>query len=107
MEAAATVPVLREAWDRQSQWSQTANVLKSRVTRARTIVLALTVLAAVLSTCAAIVGLGEPAGKWLAFGAAASAGLGGVGRLLADQTAVQDWTRARSVAEAIKSEVFT
>lgn len=96
------------AWQRQSVWSQTANKLKAGPSRARTAQLILTVAAAVLALAASQVkGTSFPASLTLSvLGALALAVVG----LLAVQTSkeqVQRWTRARSVSEAIKTEVYT
>jgi len=107
MTVSPIASVLRDAWDQESVWSQAASRLKRSVARTRSATLGLTILSAVLSTAAAVVGLGEPGGKWLVFGASAAAGLAAVGHVLAVGKAVQPWTRARSVSEAIKSEVYT
>jgi SMODS and SLOG-associating 2TM effector domain 1/Protein of unknown function (DUF4231) len=106
MTAVPVASVVRDAWDRQSVWSQVADNLKAGVTRARSIVLVLTISGALLSTAAAVAGLKEPAGKTLgAFGALAI-GLAGIARSRTAPQAVQDWTRARSAAEGIKTEVY-
>ena len=96
------------AWQRQSVWSQTANKLKAGPSRARTAQLILTVAAAVLALAASQAkGASFPASLTLSvLGALALAAVG----LLAVQTSkeqVQRWTRARSVSEAIKTEVYT
>jgi hypothetical protein len=96
------------AWQRQSVWSQTANNLKAGPSRARTAQLILTVAAAVLALAASQAkGASFPASLTLSvLGALALATVG----LLAVQTSkeqVQRWTRARSVSEAIKTEVYT
>jgi len=96
------------AWQRQSVWSQTANKLKAGPSRARTAQLILTVAAAVLALAASQAkGASFPASLTLSvLGALALATVG----LLAVQTSkeqVQRWTRARSVSEAIKTEVYT
>jgi hypothetical protein len=96
------------AWRRQSVWSQTANKLKAGPSRARTAMLILTVVAAVLALAGSQVKkVSFPAA--LALSVVAAIALAGVG-LLRGQTnteQVRRWTRARSVSEAIKTEVFT
>jgi hypothetical protein len=65
-------------------WSQAANHLKGGLTR-----------------------LSSPAGKVLALAGAVAVGLVPVVRGRFGSRVVQDWTRARSTSEALKSEVFT
>jgi hypothetical protein len=96
------------AWKRQSVWSQTANRLKRSLDRARGTALSLTIAGAVLATLATqVAALSSVAGRALALGAAIAVGLVPLVRRRVGRTAVQDWTRARSVSEALKSDVFT
>ena len=95
------------AWQQQSVWSQTADKLKAGPTRLRSLRLALTVVAAALALAGSQVKpVSLPASTALAVAAAlALAGTGLLsGRASAEQ--VRRWTRARSVSEALKSEVF-
>jgi hypothetical protein len=89
-------------------WSQTANKLKTGPSRIRSAMLILTVAAAVLALAGSQVKrVSFPAS--LALSVTAAVALAGVG-LLRGQTnteQVRRWTRARSVSEAIKTEVFT
>jgi hypothetical protein len=95
------------AWRQQSVWSQTANRLKRSLDLARGTALSLTITGAVLATLATQVAtLSSVAGRALALAAAIAVGLVPLLRRLGGRTAVQDWTRARSVSEALKSEVF-
>jgi hypothetical protein len=96
------------AWQRQSVWSQTAGKLKTGPSRARTAMLILTVAAAVLALAGSQVKrVSFPAS--LALSVVAAIALAGVGVLRGQTNAeqVRSWTRARSVSEAIKTEVFT
>jgi hypothetical protein len=96
------------AWQRQSVWSQTANNLKAGPSRARTAQLILTVVAAVLALAGSQAkGASFPAS--LALSVLAAVALAAVGVLSAQTSKeqVQRWTRARSVSEAIKTEVYT
>jgi hypothetical protein len=97
---------VEHAWLRQSVWSQAANRLKRGIEQRRLAALFLTLLGAVLSAAAVVAGLDSGPGKAIAFVAAVSVALGGLARAGTGAQAVRDWTRARSVAEAIKSEVF-
>ena len=106
-----TAPVISAAewaWQRQSVWSQTANKLKAGPSRARSAQLVLTVAAAALALAGSqLKGASFPAS--LVLGIVAALALAGVG-LLRGQTnteQVRRWTRARSVSEAIKTEVYT
>ena len=49
---ASTRNLVDSVWEHQSVWSQTANVLKARIDRLRTTMLALAVASAVLTTLA-------------------------------------------------------
>jgi hypothetical protein len=99
-------PSLEYAWQEQSVWSQVANRLKSRLQRKRTGALTLVIAGAALSTTAAGVGLGSGLGKTLAFLSAACVSVAALIQARVSTKAMQDWTRARSVSEAIKSEVY-
>ncbi|MGC9667521.1 DUF4231 domain-containing protein [Planosporangium sp. 12N6] len=96
-----------EAWRQQSIWSQTANRMKASIGRARTTSLALTVTSAVSATLAGAVTGIAPAGR-SALAVAATVGVGLVPLLRPrwSGSVLRDWTRARSVSEALKSEVF-
>lgn len=99
--------VVESAWNDQSSWSQAADRLKRGLERWWRLALTLAVLGAVLSASTIAVGLDSAIGKMLAFMSAAAVGLAGIVRGRTSANAVQSWTRARSVSEAIKSEVFT
>jgi Protein of unknown function (DUF4231) len=95
------------AWQRQSVWSQAANRLKGNLTRWRAIALGLTIAGALLATLAVQVAtLSSPTGKVLTWAGAVAVGLVPVIRGRFGSPVVQDWTRARSTSEALKSEVF-
>jgi hypothetical protein len=96
------------AWAKQSVWSQTANKLKRPLFLARTTSLWLTIAAAVLATVAVqIASLSDLAARILAAVAALAMGLVALLQKATNHDRVQDWTRARSVSEALKAEVFT
>jgi hypothetical protein len=101
------IPAVEWAWQRQSVWSQTADNLKAGPTRLRVALLVLTVAAAALALAGSqLKGTSLPASITLTVIAAVA--LAAVG-LLSSQTNVEQvrrWTRARSVSEAIKTEVF-
>ncbi len=97
---------LARAWEQQSVWSQVANRLKRDLQRSRIRVLTLTVIGAVLSAAAVVAGLDSGAGKVLAALGGAAMGLAALYRARIGKDAVQQWTRARSVAEELKSEVY-
>jgi hypothetical protein len=92
-------------WQRQSVWSQAANRLKAKITRARTTALLLIIVGAVLGTASAQAQ--GTAGRGLAAGAAVALALASFASRSSSPTAVRDWTRARSVSEAIKADVYT
>jgi hypothetical protein len=97
---------LARAWEQQSVWSQVAGRLKRELQRSRIRVLTLTVIGAVLSAAAVVAGLDSGAGKVLAALGGAAMGLAALDRARLGKDAVQRWTRARSVAEELKSEVY-
>ncbi len=94
-------------WRQQSIWSQTANRMKASIGRARSAALALTVGGAVLATLAARLPAGQArVGSVLAVAAAVGVGLVPVLRPWFSGRVLRDWTRARSVSEALKSEIY-
>jgi SMODS and SLOG-associating 2TM effector domain 1/Protein of unknown function (DUF4231) len=95
-------------WCQQSIWSQTANKLKRDLTRWRATGLALTVTGAVLATLGTQVAtISSPAGKGLLWAAAVTVGLVPVIQPRFGRQAVEAWTRARSVSETLKEQVYT
>jgi len=97
---------LEDAWREQRLWSEVADRLKADLRRKRSAALAFAIVGAALSTAGANVGLSTTLGKTLAFVSAAGLGIAGLIQVWIGTKAVQDWTRARSVSEAIKSEVY-
>jgi hypothetical protein len=97
---------VEEAWRSQSVWSQTADRLKHTLTRWRDLALALSVAGGVLANAAVLADLESLVGKLLAAVGAFAIAAAGIIRPRGSGAAVQDWTRARSVSEAIKSEVY-
>jgi hypothetical protein len=83
-----------------------ADRLKAGLQRKRIAALGFAIAGAVLSTTAAGAGLSTVVGKILAFLSAACVGVAGLVQARIGLAAVRDWTRARSVSEAIKSEVY-
>ncbi|MFD6663570.1 DUF4231 domain-containing protein [Micromonospora chalcea] len=98
---------LEAAWAEQSVWSQTAAKLKKRLQTGRRAALGLSIGGALLSATAATVGLGSALGKAFAFSGAVCVGLAGLAGNAAGPRIMRDWTRARSVSEALKSVVYT
>jgi hypothetical protein len=89
-------------------WSKTASRLKTRLTAARTVALLLTITGAVLATAAGQLASGTSAvGTGVAVAAAIAVGLAPLALRLAGSKAVQSWSRARGVSEALKSEIYT
>jgi len=102
----STSPILQAVAERQAAWSATAGKLKARADRARTVVLALGVIGAVLETAA---------GTLLAEGAKAAAAWTGacclalipvISSRFLGRAKLELWTRARSASESFKSEAF-
>ena len=94
------------AWREQRIWSHIADGLKSRLRTGRRVALILAIMGAVSSATAAGIGLSTGPGKTFAFLSAAAVGLATVVQASAGPAAIRNWTRARSAAEAIKSEVY-
>jgi hypothetical protein len=103
-----TTPAAEWAWQRQSIWSQTADALKARPGWLWGLRLGLTVAAAVLALAASqLKVVSGTASVVLAVAAATAMAVVGLMRSQQDVEQVRQWTRARSVSEAIKTEVFT
>ena len=103
----AAIPALEWAWRRQSVWSQTADKLKAGTTRLQAVRLGLTVTAAALALAGSqLKAVSFPTSVALA--SVAAVVLAAVGLLRARQNVeqVRQWTRASSVSEALKTEVF-
>jgi SMODS and SLOG-associating 2TM effector domain 1/Protein of unknown function (DUF4231) len=99
--------LLDELWCQQSLWSRTANRMKARIERARVCALAVTVAVAVLATLAGVLAIDQPVvSRVLAAIAAFGTALLPLLRPAWSGRALRDWTRARSVSEAVKSEVY-
>jgi SMODS and SLOG-associating 2TM effector domain 1/Protein of unknown function (DUF4231) len=82
--------------------------MKAGIARARAAALGLTIMAAVFTTLATqVASLSSAVGKTLAIAAAVSVGLAPVARSRLAAVPLADWTRARSVSEGLKSEMYT
>jgi uncharacterized membrane protein YphA (DoxX/SURF4 family) len=103
--AVAGDDVLDHAWRTQRVWSTAANDCKRRIDRARDAALVLAVVGAVLGVLATQLESLELT-PVLAIVAGSAVGMVPLVRRSASQKAVTDWTRARSVSEGIKSEVY-
>ncbi|MGC0410264.1 hypothetical protein RKD31_003507 [Streptomyces sp. SAI-163] len=98
---------IRMVWERQSVWSQAARAKKRSIGRARLLALYLGISAAVLGTLAAqLMSVSSVVGKILAFAAAFAAGAVPIAGRGSSPQEVQDWTRLRSISEALKSEAY-
>lgn len=95
-----------EVWSRQSVWSQTANRMKVSIGRFRTVSLALAVGGAVVATVASMAGVSRTVSSVLMVVATVAVGLVPVLRPRWSGPVLRDWTRVRSVSEALKSEVY-
>ena len=103
----APIPAIDYAWQQQSIWSQTADRLKAGPQWRWRLRMSLTVTAAALALAGSqLKTVSVPASIVLA--ALAATALAGVGLLRSRQDAEQTrrWTRARSVSEAMKAEVY-
>jgi hypothetical protein len=117
MSSSPISDTFKEVWQDQALWSELANQLKRKITQARAIALILGILGAFFATLAAQIAP-KPAGHGqtatphsqvaLVFSIASTLALAAV-TLVAIRSApkrVEDWTRARSVSEALKQEAF-
>jgi len=103
--------VIKTAWRDQATWSETANQLKTELTKWRNRAAFAGVLGAFLETlAAALVGLDE---KWLwlraliaLVGAVFLAVVPFVTRTKASKNQVREWVRARSASEALKETIY-
>ncbi len=96
-----------QLWREQSAWSQTADRMKGRIVRARLLALGTVVLVALAATTAASTAAGAPlVAKLLAGLAAVGSGVLPLLRPAWSGPALKNWTRARSVSEALKSDVY-
>lgn len=104
---ASNIPAVEWAWQRQSVWSQTANQLKAGPARQRAARLTLTVAAAALALAGSqIKAVSEAASTVLVVVAAVALAGAGLLSSRANPERTRDWTRARSVSEALKTEVY-
>ncbi|MEV6323862.1 DUF4231 domain-containing protein [Nocardia sp. NPDC051787] len=95
------------AWQRQNVWSKTADNLKSGQHRAHRLRLGATVMGAGLALAGSQLGpVNEPAAVTAAVAGAVMMAAVGVSGSRHSVRNVREWTRARSVSEAIKSEVY-
>ena len=99
--------IVAHVWRQHRRWSAAADRLKRRIDRARTTGLVLGIVGAVLAVAAVQVGTATTTGRALAVVAGVAVGLVPLVRRAADQDAVRDWTRARSISEGLKSEVYS
>lgn len=99
--------LLDDIWCQQSLWSQTANRMKQRIEHARALALADTGVIAVLGTGATALAEPQPTvGRLLAAAAALGAAMLPLLRRYWSGEVLRDWTRARSVSEGLKREVY-
>jgi hypothetical protein len=99
--------LVEQLWRDQSIWSRTANRMKSRIDTARWMALGLVVVVAACGTGAsALATLAPVMGRVLAGIAAAGSAVLPLLRPLWSGDRLKNWTRARSVSEALKTEVY-
>jgi hypothetical protein len=104
---APAIPAVEWAWRRQSIWSQTADKLKAGPHLLWGIRMGLTAAAAALALAGSqLKTVSLPASIALATAAALALATAGLIRGRQNVEQVRRWTRARSVSEAIKTEVF-
>ena len=104
---AMATELLEDLWHNQSVWSQTADRMKNGIARTRLAALYIVVAVAVCGTLSGAVANPQPAmSRVLAAAAAFGAASLPLLRPRWSGRALQDWTRARSVSEALKSEIY-
>ncbi|MBC8733457.1 DUF4231 domain-containing protein [Paraburkholderia sp. UCT2] len=96
-------------WRRRIGWSRAADRLKARINYARNIALVLSVCGATSETVAATFLADVPSGRTAlsALGAVFLAIATFVTARLLTVDAIRSWTRARSVSEALKAEIYS
>lgn len=100
---------LKEAWQQQRNWSRTANRLRSKILKYRFAALTLTMCGAALAATATQLEMNAaPPGysRIVAVSAAFAVGMVPALQIVFDRKTVSDWTRMRSISEALKSEIF-
>lgn len=96
-----------EAWEDQRRWSNAANRLKKDIVTWRSVALALAIAGAVLATLATQVGLKTGLGQALSVSAAVVlAAVPAIRTARLGRNRIETWTRARSVSEGLKEEVY-
>ncbi|WP_436501093.1 DUF4231 domain-containing protein [Actinokineospora sp. HUAS TT18] len=96
------------AWRQQRRWSRAADALKKSIGRSRWTTLALSVAGAVLATASArLFAVDGTAGRGVAVAAAVALAVIPFAQRGSGIERTRDWTRARSVSEAIKTDVYT
>lgn len=100
----ATDKIVQDFWDEHVAWSVTADRLKSRRVLWRTVALILTVAGAALETWASAISAPKSAIGLVGFVSLAFVPFITARFLTPERT--RNWLRARSISEAIKSEVF-
>ena len=99
--------MLDELWQAQSIWSRAAGRMKARIELTRWVALAIVVTVAILGAVAAACYDSAPtASKASAAVAAFGAAILPLLRRGWSGTSLKNWTRARSVSEALKSDVY-
>ena len=94
-------------WERQRVWSQTAGRLKGGIVRARLAALLLGIVAAATAVMAVqLADVQSAVARTFGFLAAVAAGLTPLVLRGASTERVSDWTRVRSAAEGLKSELL-
>ena len=99
--------LLDELWREQSVWSRTADRMKARIEQARFGALLIVVAVALCATGATALHGSAPAwGKVLAGAAALGSAVLPLLRPAWSGVRLKDWTRARSMSEALKADVY-
>ena len=96
-----------DVWRDQRRWSHAASALRSGIQLWRTTALVLAIAGAVLATMATQVGLRTALGQVLSIAAAVALAVApGIRAAKLSTRTIEAWTRARSVSERLKEEIY-
>jgi hypothetical protein len=98
---------LEYAWRQQRIWSLTAGSLKKQIDQGRKMALWLGIVAAGLAVVVVQLGTQSDVGRWVALASGLAASMVPFSQRRAGAERVRAWTRARSVSEGLKTEIYT
>jgi hypothetical protein len=101
------VTSLEYAWRQQGIWSETANRLKKKIGQGRVAALLLGIVAAGLAVIAVQIRADSDVGRWVALASGLAAAMVPFVQRNVGVEQIRVWTRARSVSEGLKTEIYT